>query len=284
MQAAQFHLHAEIEDRHWWFVARRQILKTLIQRVVPPSQNLTIVDVGCGTGANLAALAGEYPCVGIDTSEDAVRLAKQRFPGIEFLHGFAPQDCAGALASASLVLLTDVLEHVSDDFALFSELLAATRPGTYFLITVPADESLWSPHDESFGHYRRYDPARLAAIWENMPVEPLLVSHYNSRLRGLVRAARQVNRLRGEATGAAGTDFRVPGPLANRLLTSVFSSERRQLLAALDQQSRGFSCGVSLIALLRRGGGAISPRSKPLSIPADLHAPALALLEPACMA
>ena len=44
---------------------------------------------------------------------------------------------------------------------MLSELLAAASPGCYFLLTVPADPSLWSEHDESFGHYRRYDRARL---------------------------------------------------------------------------------------------------------------------------
>ena len=42
---------------------------------------------------------------------------------------------------------------------MLSGLLAAAAPGAYFLLTVPADESLWSEHDESFGHYRRYDRA-----------------------------------------------------------------------------------------------------------------------------
>lgn len=284
MQSAQFHLHAEIEDRHWWFVARREILHSLIRQVVPPMRDLTVVDVGCGTGANLGTLASDYRCVGIDTSADAVRLASQRFPAVEFIHGFAPGDCRDHLADASLVLLTDVLEHVPDDFELLSELLAATRPGTYFLLTVPADESLWSSHDESFGHYRRYDAQRLAAVWRDLlPVEPLLFSHYNSRLCGVVRAIRQLNRARGATTGASGTDFHMPGPLANNLLAKIFASERHRLLRTLSGQADGFQSGVSLIALLMRGDGPIQPRSKPAFIPCDLHVPGGSSLEPACL-
>ena len=65
---------------------------------------------------------------------------------------------------------------------LFSELLAAARPGTYFLLTVPADQGLWSEHDKSFGHYRRYDLHRFEQIWQGLPVTPLLASYYNTRL------------------------------------------------------------------------------------------------------
>lgn len=273
MQAAQFHLHAEIEERHWWFVARRQILHSLIRRILPTMQDLTILDVGCGTGANLGSLAAEYRCVGIDTSADAIRLATERFPDVQFVHGFAPQDCQDALTDASLVLLTDVLEHVSDDFELLSKLLAASRPGTYFLVTVPADESLWSPHDESFGHYRRYHEARLAALWQDLPVKTLLLSHYNSRLCGAVRAVRALNRARNCTGGASGTDFHMPGPRTNRVLTRIFAGEEKRLLGAIGAAEQGFRSGVSLIALIKRETGLIEPRTKPDFIPRDLHTP-----------
>ena len=36
MQTEQFQLHAEIEERHWWFVARRRIMGRLIAEVLPP--------------------------------------------------------------------------------------------------------------------------------------------------------------------------------------------------------------------------------------------------------
>src|SRR5687768_9022062 len=92
MQSAQFDLHAQIELTHWWFIARRRIVRSLVERVVPPSQDSVIVDVGCGTGGNLADLAADYPCVGIDTSAQAIDLARQRFPSAQWLCGYAPGD------------------------------------------------------------------------------------------------------------------------------------------------------------------------------------------------
>ena len=227
MQTAQFQLHAEIEQRHWWFVARRRIVRKLIGSVLPPNPETTLIDVGCGTGANLAALADDYRCVGIDTSAEAIELARRRFLRVTFLDGFAPRDVpAEILKDARLVLMTDVLEHVPDDYALLSELLAAVQPGTYFLLTVPADPALWSPHDESFGHYRRYRLTDFQSLWAGLPVDTHMVSYFNARLRPVIKSVRWWNRFRRQSAGAAGTDFSLPSGPVNRLLSAVFGGGR----------------------------------------------------------
>ncbi len=273
MQSAQFQLHAEIEERHWWFVARRRILKSLIDEILPPSRATTVIDVGCGTGANLASLADDYRCVGIDTSLEAIRLARKRFPHIYFLQGFAPADLGDLIDSAQLVMLMDVLEHVPDDFRLFSQISAAVQPGTYLLVTVPADQRLWNRHDESFGHYRRYDLERLTKLWDGLPLKPLLVSHFNSRLYPLIKTVRAVNRWRGEVAGESGTDFKLPARPLNQLLENMFAGEARRLRKTLIGRRRGYRKGVSLIALVQREPGTIPVRNKPATIAPDYFDP-----------
>ena len=282
MQSAQFQLHAEIEDRHWWFVARREIFRRVIGAVVPPGQGHVVVDVGCGTGANLGALAADYTCVGIDTSSEAIRLASERFRHVEYRQGFAPRDVGDVLPRASLVLLSDVLEHVPDDFELFSSVFAATRPGTHFLVTVPADLSLWSQHDESFGHYRRYDLERLRRVWDGLPVSVELASHYNSRLYPLVKLVRWWNRRQGKASGAAGTDFNLPPKNLNRMLAVTMAAESHRLLRLLaDRDARPFRSGVSLMALIKREAGRCDPRVKPAELKADYFDPRALTTSPA---
>jgi 2-polyprenyl-3-methyl-5-hydroxy-6-metoxy-1,4-benzoquinol methylase len=269
MQHEQFQLHADIEERHWWFVARRRILARLTAEVVPPSPEATVIDVGCGTGANIASLANRYRCVGIDTSEEAIELSRRRFPRVQFLAGRAPADLGELAGQARLFLLTDVLEHVGDDYAMLSELLAAASPGCCFLLTVPADESLWSEHDESFGHYRRYDRARLEGVWAGLPVTTLLISHFNSRLLPMVRLVRAWNRRRGHAAGRAGTDFWLPSRPANAMLTAAFAGEAKRLVAAMHGRRRGYQSGSSLVAVIRREAGPIGIRPKPANLPPD---------------
>ena len=280
MQLQQFQLHAELEERHWWFVARRRILHSLVREVVRPGRDATVIDVGCGTGANLAHLSGDYRCVGIDTSDEAIRLASARYPDLKWICGEAPAALGGELEQASLVVLSDVLEHVPDDFALLSSLLSKAAVGTYFLLTVPADTSLWSQHDESFGHYRRYDLLRFVELWQGLPVTTLMASYYNTRLYPLVKLIRSWNNRRGRSMGAEGTDFELPREPVNRMLTELFAAEQRRLLAQLRHHQPGFRRGVSLIALVRREAGNLPERSRPDWISQDHHCPATARLAP----
>ena len=53
MNVAQFRLHAEIEEAHWWFVARRRIMRRVLREALPPGPDRLVVDVehDLGTGA-----------------------------------------------------------------------------------------------------------------------------------------------------------------------------------------------------------------------------------------
>jgi len=152
-----------------------------------------------------------------------------------------------------LFLLMDVLEHVPDDTALLAPLVTAAQPGSHFLITVPADMKLWSPHDVSFGHFRRYDRLRFERAWAGLPLTPVLVSYYNCRLYPLALLARTLSRLRKRAWGRAETDFTLPAQPVNKLLETIFSGESACLIHRMEgRRSAGYPVGVSLMAILRR--------------------------------
>ncbi len=61
----------------------------------------------------------------------------------------------------SLLLMLDVLEHIEDDKVFFEETVCSNlRSGGHALFSVPAFSRLFSQHDSSLGHYRRYDRVR----------------------------------------------------------------------------------------------------------------------------
>ncbi len=229
------------------------IIRDLLAAMIPPDRNRLIVDIGCGTGANLASLASSYRCLGADSSPEAIELAKQRFPSVEFRVGTAPEVIGDTWPDVCAVLLMDVLEHVADDHSMFGSIWRAAPQGCLFLITVPADPKLWSPHDEAFGHFRRYTAERLIDLWRTRSADAILLSHFNARLLPLIRWARRIARVTGKAGGQAGTDFRMPPRWINVLLTRVFYGERRRLLAVLSGRGRqGYRAGASLVAVLRK--------------------------------
>ncbi len=253
MLPTHFDVVADIDLHHWWFAARRSIMREVLACVVPPGRGSLVVDVGCGPGANIASLAGAYECVGIDTSDDAIRLARDRFDEVKFICGTAPEDLGELAGRADAYLLMDVLEHVPDDAAMLGSIVPVVKPGGVLLLTVPADMRLWSRHDESLGHYRRYDPASLRKVWEGMPVTEVMVSHFNTRLYPGVRAVRVFGKLSGRSWGKANTDMHRPGRLGNRLLQRLFAGESRRLVElARQQRTTGYGYGVSLMAVLRK--------------------------------
>jgi SAM-dependent methyltransferase len=251
MQPALFELHAELEEKHWWFRGRRHIMLQLVHQVLPAGENATVIDIGCGTGANIAALAAQYRCIGIDQSEEGIQFARQRFADVDFICASLPIELPPH-CGPRLFLLMDVIEHIEDETFL-SQVVDMMEADDHLLLTVPADMSLWSEHDVSFGHYRRYDIDQLQAVWTDLPVEQRLLSYFNTRLYPLVKLFRTLGRLRGGAWGASGTDLKMPAPAVNNLLERFFGGEAKRLIALLkNNDKRGYKRGVSLIALLRK--------------------------------
>ena len=253
MDSSIFQLLAKVEQHHWWFVARRRIMRRMLQELLPPDGKSLVVDVGCGTGANIASLKDDYECAGIDTSEDAIRFARQRFEHIQFIQGLAPQALGELAERMDAFLMMDVLEHVENGRELLGHQLAVLKPGGYALLTVHADMRLWSDHDVNLGHYRHYKIDSFRTLWDGLPVEELLISHFNTRLYPVVRAVWFLSKLRGRAWGRAGTDMSVPWGPVNRCLESLFAGEMKRLISLLkSRRSRGYTVGVSLMAILKK--------------------------------
>src|SRR5439155_5559578 len=97
MQQHTYAIMDEVEGSHWWFVGRRAILESFLLGIVKRlesrlqaanapegpakagTQNpLRILDVGCGTGANLEMLGQFGKAEGVDVSDDALAFCKQK--------------------------------------------------------------------------------------------------------------------------------------------------------------------------------------------------------------
>lgn len=256
VQKDQYIVHSELEMRHWWFLGRRAIIGDLVHFLVPPGKEHTITDMGCGTGGNIAGFAGEYTAFGIDASREAMNFAEKHMSDVVFTHNDAGddlnKDARAILQKSDIILLMDVLEHVIDDSGMLTKICRSARAGTHIILTVPADMGLWSEHDVSFGHHRRYDRSGFRSLWSEPSVSELLLSYFNARLYPFVRLKRTMNRIKKSTDGLAGTDLKMNNRLVNYLLRKIFSGESGVLTGVLSgTRASGYKRGASLVAVLR---------------------------------
>ncbi len=242
MQPAEYAAHAALEDDHWWFKARRNIIAAALDRCAP-SQREHLLEIGCGTGGNLRFFRSRFQHItGVDAAPEAIRFARERVDGTVLLGDFRDQ-LAQRWHQFDVVLLADVLEHVVDDRTFLHDIAAALHPGATLLVTVPAHRWLWSAHDVALEHQRRYSEAELRHLWAGTPLTELYFSAFNTWLLPLVALTRWV---RPAAREAAHSDLRQHGLAMNRLLYGVFNSERWMI------RHGKLPVGCSFLAVLRK--------------------------------
>src|SRR6188768_3389516 len=91
MQQHTYAIMDEVEGSHWWFVGRRKILESFLEPIIKDLKSKTqdpkILDVGCGTGANIEMLSQYGNAEGVDVSDDALEFCRQK--GLNVQKGLA---------------------------------------------------------------------------------------------------------------------------------------------------------------------------------------------------
>ena len=131
--------------------------------------NGPFLDGGCGKGDVALHLAKKgWQGTAIDNSLHAVEVAKkllQPFPQVQVNKSSIQEDQG---KKYNLILLLDVIEHISDDQALLSAAANMENPGAYLIITVPSNpEREWRWDDDFYGHLRRYRPQELHLLLDS---------------------------------------------------------------------------------------------------------------------
>lgn len=238
MDPALYELFYALEDEHWWFQGRKDLVLALLD-LYRPAARPRILDVGCGTGGMLAAYAAYGPSVGLDSAPEAAHFCGRR--SLTMLLGSGTQlPVAGG--SVDVVSALDVIEHVDDDRAILREMWRVCVPGGLLLLTVPAFQFLWSSHDDLNHHKRRYLRRDVAARLLEAGFQPLKLSYYNSLLMPAAVARKYV--LKARNNGTEGHLEKLPAPL-NSALRSVLRLERPVLARANLPIGSSIICAAS---------------------------------------
>lgn len=247
----RFHdFERKVEDWHWWYQVRREILDQILRELGPslPAAHAPagrrLLDIGCGTGGSSLVMSRHGQVVGLDRARRSFQLSLDR-PYRHRVVGTAERLPFGE-GSFDVVAALDVLEHLDDDIAGAAEIRRVLVPGGAAVIFVPAWQILWGKNDEFSHHRRRYRRGTLRRAVEGagLLVERLL--YFNGLLFLPTLVARLSERLVPGAVGRL--EYQDRRTLLNDVLAAVFRLEVPLLRRSLPS----LPVGTSVCCVARR--------------------------------
>jgi len=233
----------KLEEEYWWFVSRRNMVMKTIKSLRLP-KDAAILDIGCSGGKLITMLKAEgfYNITGIDVSESAIELCKQRdIDNVSVRDGaetsFAPE-------SFDLIVASDVLEHIQDDAKALAHWNSLLKEHGRTVIFVPAFKFLWSYHDVVNHHFRRYTKRTLVTALQNANFEIKRKSYWNLLTFVPIYLVRLFsNEEKDAAKAQEGHQLYEINPSLNKIIIGLFQVENALL------QCLSFPIGVSVFSI-----------------------------------
>lgn len=245
MDDAYVSLYHSLEEKHWWFTGRRDMIWRLLKQF---DRGMSILEVGCSGGPLIRLLQrkGFTKVVGIDINECSVQYSRS--------FGDADISVADGCATGfddgqfDIVIASDVLEHIDEPLRGLHEWLRILKPKGRAIVFVPAFQFLWSRHDSVNRHYQRYTKQEIINLLEQAGFSIERATYWNFFLffpASLVRTMRRAfKRQQGEKEVG---DLAASGKIVNRILDGVLKFENRILASGLN-----YPFGLSVFAIARK--------------------------------
>ncbi len=269
MQQHTYAIMDEVEGSHWWFVGRRAILESFLRQIVSKLRTaaadmsephasaggrtsdlaqgnqksaISILDIGCGTGANLEMLAQFGEAEGVDVSDDALEFCRRK--GLKAQKGLA-ETLPFADKTFDLTTALDVVEHLDDDIAGLKEMHRVTKRGGYSLVFVPAFMWLWGVQDDVSNHRIRYTKKQIVERLEKAGFEIERATYANWTFFAPILAGRTLMKITGIKPES---ENNVNISALNGILGKLFGAERFWL------KNLDFPFGVSIVIVAKKNG------------------------------
>jgi len=161
---------------NFWFKGKRELIDTLMRYAT--GNNLKILNIGAGTGADLDILHKYGDIYVIDTNQRALNLIPEDMC-------FEKKECDATKLDYpenffDIICSFDVFEHIENDSKAVSEILRVLKKGGHLFFTVPAFQMLFSAHDKALLHFRRYN--RKSLLYLLRAFQDINMSFWNSSL------------------------------------------------------------------------------------------------------
>jgi SAM-dependent methyltransferase len=202
---------------HWYYRAKGAALLRDLRGQVP----VEVLDIGAGSGyfsrVLLRAGAARAVCVdiGYPVDRDDVLDGKP----VSFRRSIQS-------SNADLVLAMDVMEHVADETLLMRPYIDLVKPGTRFIVSVPAFQFLWSAHDVFLEHHRRYTLGTLERAMKACGLKLDWSHYYYGGVFPLAAGMRLAERMKRGRRGESKSQLKQHGAWQNAVLSAICSLER----------------------------------------------------------
>lgn len=178
MQLEEFEKMYEVQKTHWWYCSRTKLVSDALKRIYNGRNDLRILDLASACGYNFEYFGNYGEMWGLDISAESIKYCKMR--GIDKVilgDALSPPLIDG---SFDLVIALDAFEHFLDDVKVMHEMNRVLKRKGVIVITSPALMQLWSVHDVSFNHFRRYTVAELTSKLKKAGFEMMFISYWTT--------------------------------------------------------------------------------------------------------
>ena len=243
MTADEIHKLAALETSHWWYRGTREICMALLRPHIAGREPLRILDIGYGTGGNLAVLTEFGQAQGIDPDPLCIDYGRRK--GLECSQGNM-LDFEAPPASLDLVTLFDVLTQVDRDAypAILARIAEVLVPNGVLAFREAAMPIAGGAHDRAVNTRHRFMASEVGALLNHAGFELLRITYLNTLLFPPIVIARRLQDTLFPAVAAS--DVRQTPEFLNTLLLGVLRVEKQLLHIS------NLPFGVSLFAVARK--------------------------------
>ena len=227
------------QESHWWFRARRNILKAIINKFCPLTNE--ILEIGSGTGANSIILQEFGNLSAIEPYPYARDELKKILKNSQILAGKLPDDL-NLEKKFDLICLFDVLEHVKEDQKSLEVIKKHLNKDGNLILTIPAFEFLFSKHDMNLHHFRRYNKKQITKLLENANYEIEFITYFNFFLFPLALISRILLKIFPNSK----PQDQIPSSIINSIFFKIFNCEKFFLKNKIN-----FPFGLSIVVIAR---------------------------------
>jgi len=218
------------EQTHFWFRGFRWFVQPEVARAVKGRSSPTLLDCGCGTGANVGWLRNYGTAYGFDLTWNGLVLGRQL--GRVGLSRASIAAIPFSDATIDVATSFDVFQCLPDavERAALGELWRVLKPGGRLILNVAALDVLRGHHAALSEEVRRYTPAGLREVVERAGFTIDRLTFLNASLFPVMLPVRVIQRWRsGDALAPREFDITVPPAPINAVLTALVRAEAAAL-------------------------------------------------------